>query len=98
MATPSDSLCLMESNDISHKIVDSAVFEKILLFEKNFYFTKNFVTARARVGLKIARHAVKDEPNFFSKRRIFSKTDESTILWLIFLDSLSQWESDGATH
>ena len=26
----------MESNDISHKIVDSAVFEKILLFEKKF--------------------------------------------------------------
>ena len=35
---------------------------------------------------------------FFSKRRIFSKTAESTIFWFIFLDSLSQWESDGATH
>ena len=38
------------------------------------------------------------EQIFFSKRRIFSKTAESTILWLIFLDSLSQWESDGSTH
>ena len=26
----------MESNDISHEIVDSAVFEKILLFGKKF--------------------------------------------------------------
>ena len=59
----------------------------------NFNFTKNFVTIL--IGLKIA---VKDEPNFFSKRRIFSKTAESTILWLIFLDSLSQWESDAAIH
>ena len=44
MATPSDSLFLMESNDISHKIVDSAVFEKILLFEKKnrFIFDRNF--------------------------------------------------------
>ena len=32
---------------------------------------------------------------FFSKRRIFSKTAESTILWLISLDSMRKRESDG---
>ena len=35
---------------------------------------------------------------FFRKGGFSQKTAESTILWLIFLDSLSQWESDGATH
>ena len=48
----------------------------------NFNFTKNFVTTR--VGLKIA---VKDEPIFFSKRRIFSETAESTILRLSAIES-----------
>ena len=48
----------------------------------NFYFTKNFVTTS--VGLKIA---VKDEPIFFSKRRIFSKTATVTILKPSTMDS-----------